>query len=191
MKLVQNIAIGVGLSLVGILFYQATVIPVAAQAAVRTPLSELHKQRIISSCTTARSSLLQLSRSDAQIRFNRGQHYEYVGKKLMAPLNGRLALNQIEAADDLVSLATRYNKALEDFRLSYQAYGEKMSETLRVDCSKQPEQFYYNTLEARERRAVVHQRTTEVNRIIVDFQRVFGDFSSRYRAAESKVTNGN
>lgn len=190
MKLIRNIAIGTGLAIIGGLFYFTSIAPQAhAYDYARVPLSQAHKQRIVSSCTSARSSLSQLSRSDARLRFNRGQHYDFVGKKLMARLNSRLALNQLDAAGELVTLSTRYNKALEYFRSSYQSYGEKLSEVLRIDCSKHPEDFYYGVLEARTIREEVHSRTVEVNAVIIDFQRVFGKFSSEYQAAVKGISN--
>jgi lipoprotein NlpI len=189
MKLAQSIAIATGLTVIGGLAYVMVSAPVAQADRYIAPLSSAHKQRIVASCATARASLSQLNRSDARLRFNRGQHYEFVGKKLMARLNSRLALDQLDAASELVSITARYNKALENFRSSYQSYGEKLSEVLRIDCTKQPEAFYYGVVDARERRAEVHKRAIEINGTITDFQRVFGKFSSEYQAAVKGIGN--
>lgn len=105
------------------------------------PLSESHKARIAANCTSAKTSLQQLHRSDASLRVNRGQLYESISTKLMARLNSRLALNRLDGSE-LVAAAARYERSFTQFRTNYQAYEEQLSALLRINCKKQPEDFY-------------------------------------------------
>ncbi len=153
-----------------------------------TPLSGSHKQQIISNCTSVKSSLNQLHRSDASLRVNRGQMYEVVGTKLMARLNGRLVANRLDAST-LVSTAARYDTALLNFRDTYKRYEEQLSTLLRVDCTKQPETFYRALLDVRAKRTEVHKSVTNLNSIMSDYHQDFIDFSNEYETATKRISN--
>jgi hypothetical protein len=174
----HTIFFGVTLLLFGMLFLHTVNVKAEEQA----PLSESHKQRIIASCTSAMSSLRQLHRSDASLRVNRGQLYEHVGTKLMARLNGRIALNKLDGGT-LVNFSAEYDRALISFRTSYRLYEEQLSSALRIDCEKQPEGFYYAVIDARKKRTDVYQGVNELNRLIRDYYQEFERFSSTYRTA--------
>lgn len=184
MKLLRNILIAIGAVLIGTLFYQSVIVRADSQP----PLSQDHKQRIAASCTSAISSLSQLHRSDALLRVDRGQLYEFIGTKLMARLNSRLALNSLDAGD-LVAIAARYDKALQNFRDTYKIYEERLSSVLKIDCTKQQEAFYYGVADVRVKRAAVYQRIKDLNDNAFDFHKAFGKFSQEYQAALRGVGN--
>lgn len=144
------------------------------------PLSESHKARIVANCTSAKTSLQQLHRSDASLRVNRGQLYESISTKLMARLNSRLALNRLDGSE-LVASAARYERSLAQFRATYQTYEEQLSALLRINCQKQPESFYYRSLEVRERRKDVAQIVTDLNRYTVEYHQTFERFLNDFR----------
>lgn len=157
------------------------------QALDTAPLSETHKQRIVANCTSAKASLQQLHRSDASLRLNRGQLYEFISTKLMARLNSRIALNRLDGTE-LVAAAVRYERALNDFRERYRLYEEQLSAVLRINCSKQPEVFYYQVQEVREKRRSVGDVTDELEKYIVEYYEVFERFSHDYTVALKGVT---
>lgn len=150
------------------------------------PLSESHKARIAANCTSAKTSLQQLHRSDASLRVNRGQLYESISTKLMARLNSRLALNRLDGSE-LVAAAARYERSFTQFRTNYQAYEEQLSALLRINCKKQPEDFYYRTLDVRERRKAVAQTITDLNHYSIEYYQTFERFSESYRTAATEV----
>ncbi len=184
MKLLRNILIATGAVLIGAFFYQSVIVRADSQP----PLSQAHKQRIAANCTSAISSLSQLHRSDALLRVDRGQLYEFIGTKLMARLNSRLALNRLDAGD-LVVIAAHYDKALASFRDAYKTYEERLSSVLKIDCTKQQEAFYYGVADVRAKRAVVYQRIKDLNDDVVDFYKAFGQFSQEYQTALRGVGN--
>ena len=151
------------------------------------PLSESHKARIVANCTSAKTSLQQLHRSDASLRVNRGQLYQSISTKLMARLNSRLALNRLDGSE-LVAAAARYERSLSQFRNSYQAYEEQLSALLRINCQKQPDEFYYRTLDVRERRQAVAQTITDLNHYSIEYHQIFERFSENYRTTPGTET---
>lgn len=148
----------------------------------RPPLHTSHKEDIAANCEGAKFSLRQLHRSDASLRVNRGQSYEYIGSKLMTRLNSRLALNQLDAGQ-LVVIAARYNQLLADFRGLYKTYEERLSAVLGIDCAKNPEEFYYQVVEARKDRRAVHASVTSLNTTVEEFYNEFGRFALGYGVA--------
>jgi hypothetical protein len=150
------------------------------------PLSEEQRRQIVVKCTSIKASLRQLHRSDASLRVNRGQLYEFIGTKLMARLNGRIVANRLDGGD-LVASAARYDTALVNFRTVYQNYEEGLSATLRIDCVQQPEDFYYSVADIRKRRLEVYQRVTDINRYIDEYYEAFGQFSEDFRLAVKGV----
>lgn len=184
MKQVYSLLFGVVFLSLGALFLHTT----SVHADERAPLSEAHKQRIVASCTSAMSSLRQLHRSDASLRVNRGQLYEYMGTKLMARLNGRLVINKLDGGT-LVNISAQYDRALLAFRSVYRSYEEQLSATLKEDCEKQPESFYYSVIESRKKRADVYQSVNELNRLIREYYQEFERFSMEYRMALKGIDN--
>ena len=90
----------VAATVVGGLVYSAT-----AQAEDTLPMTDEHIARIRANCVDAQKTLFQIHASDAGLRVNRGQIYESMSTKLMAPFNIRLVLNRIDAAN-LVTTAS-------------------------------------------------------------------------------------
>ena len=167
-------------ALLGVLFY---VTAQSAQADDRPPLSSEHKQKIVANCTSAKSSIHQLHRSDVLLRVNRGQLYEYIGTKLMARLNSRLALNQLDAGT-MVAIAAQYDKDLNAFRNAFRTYEEQVTAVLRIDCAKEPETFYYAIRDAKNKRSTVHQQITNLNDSVDDYYKAFNRFADTYRTAQ-------
>lgn len=185
MKYLTVALLTISIAALAVVFYGSVM---SVQADDQPPLSETHKKRIATNCTSATSSLRQLHRSDASLRVNRGQMYEYIGTKLMAHLNSRLVVNRLDGGK-LVDEAARYDRALTNFRATYRIYEQQLSAVLRIDCKKQPEAFYYGVADVRRKRADVYEQTTNLNRIVDDYYEGFKKFSTEYKAAVRGVTN--
>ena len=151
-----------------------------AHADETAPMTEAHIARIKNNCSEAQTSLNQLHASDALLRVNRGQLYESISVKLMAPFNSRIALNRLDGAD-LVSTATDYERELADFRIKYQQYEEAMSQTLRINCTNEPVAFYDSVSDTREKRQKVHDATMTLHRTIADYKAQFESFAKNYQ----------
>lgn len=144
---------------------------VKAQSAVPTMTDE-HIARIRSNCVEAQSTLYQLHASDALLRVNRGQLYESISTKLMTPFNSRVTLNKLDSVR-LITVATTYERQLDDFRASYQQYEEAMSRTLAMNCMNQPVAFYDSVGETRDKRNKVNQSTLILQKTLQDYKDAF------------------
>lgn len=155
----------------------------AMQAFVRAeeapPMTDAHIERIRNHCVEAQSTLSQLHASDALLRVNRGQLYESLSVKLMAPFNSRVSLNRLDGTD-LVATATDYEKQLVDFREKYQAYEEAMSKTLRMNCKNEPVSFYDSVADTREKRRAVHASTLTLHKTIKQYKADLGAFAEEF-----------
>lgn len=159
-----------------------TVAGVAWHASVQaedTPMTEAHIARIRDNCLDAQSTLRQLHASDALLRVNRGQLYESISTKLMAPLNSRISLNRLDGVS-LVAIAATYEGQLAYFRQSYQQYEEAMSQTLKINCTNQPVAFYDSVADARAKRKKVHESTTALHNTISDYRTDFEMFAKQF-----------
>jgi hypothetical protein len=164
----------IGMALVGVVFLQAVV-----KAEEPAPMTEAHIERIRSNCIEAQSSLNQLHASDALLRVNRGQLYESISTKLMAPFNSRVALNHLDSAG-LPAIASQYEQQLATFRLSYQQYEEAMSRTLKINCTNQPVAFYDSLGDTRTKREAVHASTVELHKTIQNYKAEFEAFAKKF-----------
>lgn len=159
----------------------AVLASLGASLAVRaqsTPMTEAHIQRIKANCVDAQSVLTQLHASDALLRVNRGQLYESISSKLMAPFNSRVALNKFDGSK-LVAQSATYETQLNDFRSSYKSYEEAMSRTLRINCTNEPVAFYDSVAEARGKRQQVHQTIVALQKTIQNYKAEFESFAAQ------------
>lgn len=160
-----------------------------AQTAERPALSQRHIETIQANCENALVTLRRLHQSDALLRVNQGQLYEYISTRLMARLNSRIALNRLDGAA-LVAAAARYEETLQQFRDEYQRYEEQLSEVLDMNCRQEPERFYYAITDARQARLLVSEEVKELHSSIDLYKqalaefRTTNDFSSQPRPSE-------
>lgn len=148
-------------------------VSVRAQSA---PMTEDHIQRIRTNCIDAQSVLTQLHASDALLRVNRGQLYESISTKLMAPFNSRVALNKFDGSK-LFAQSTNYEQQLNEFRSNYKDYDEAMTRTLRINCANEPVAFYDSVGEARSKRQLVHQSVIKLQESIQNYKTEFEAFA--------------
>lgn len=141
-------------------------IPVLAQ---QTLLSNDHIEHIKSNCQSVVGTLSRIHANDAPLYINRNQTYFSISDKLMARLNGRLALNRYDAAQ-LVRTASVYNATLTKFRSTYREYDTAMADLIRIDCRKQPVDFYEKVAETRELRQKVNDSSGQLKSLIEQYR---------------------
>ncbi len=150
-----------GLGLVAaVLVAAAALTPVHATTSADLTPEQLNQVK--TTCLSTQGAMRQLRTSDALLRVNRGQIYELMSSKLMAPFNTRLQNNSLDARafDDTTS---RYDVTLDSFRTDYQAYDQQMATALGIDCTKDPGRFYDAVVAARAKRATVHEDVQKMN----------------------------
>ncbi len=131
--------------------------PFAMAANNSSNLSSKQIESIRQNCVQAQVSLQQIQYSDAAGRVNRGQAYETLLNKLMAPFNSRVALNRLDIATDLTSSTTDLENAVNVFKSDYNTYSDALANTLTVKCQSNPQDFYSALQEARIDRQQVHK----------------------------------
>ncbi len=165
----------IGMALMGVLVALLT-LPAYAQT---TPMTEAHIERIRANCIEAQSSLTQLHRNDAGLRVNRGQLYEAISTKLMAPLNTRIVSNKLDVAT-LASVTVTYEQKLNEFRTNYTQYEEAMTKTLRINCTNQPVAFYDAVADTRTKRQLVYVSDQAIQENIKAYGDAFNVFKQKF-----------
>lgn len=141
------------------------------------PMTDAQIARIRLNCVSAKNTVEQLHASDALLRVNRGQIYESMTTKLMAPFNDRANSNHYDI-NGLTLAIQNYNSMLTTFRTDYQSYEEQLSSALNIDCTKEPVAFYDAVSLARTLRSQVHADVTHLNQYIDDYDTVLNVFIS-------------
>jgi hypothetical protein len=149
----------------------------ASVHAQATPMTDAHIQRIRTNCVETQSILSQLHASDVGLRVNRGQLYESISTKLMAPFNSRVTLNKYDGSK-LIEQSTKYEQALNEFRVNYKSYDDAISKALRINCTNEPVAFYDSVTEARGKRTLVHQSVVKVQSLIQAYKAEFEAFAA-------------
>lgn len=155
-----------------------TMFAAVVKAQSQPPMTEAHITRIRDNCVEAQSTLSQLHASDALLRVNRGQLYESISTKLMAPLNSRIALNKLDGSS-LVSTTVDYETTLDKFRSDYQQYEQTLSSALQINCTKQPVTFYDDVQKARADRTQVHNDIVALETLIEKYRTEFEAFATK------------
>lgn len=155
--------------------------PVRAEALV---LSAEQIELMSRYCTEARGHLERLHYSDALLRVNLGQRYENISKRLMAPMNSRIAL----AGEDGVAMSETtvdFNEELAEFRSNYQSYDTDVDDVMGINCREQPVQFYQEIQVARQKREQVNNNVQELSKLIKQYRSQFEAFTKQPRNNES------
>lgn len=133
------------------------------------PLTTDQSQHIVSTCSSIKSTLNQLHVSDTLLRVNRGQFYESMSSKLMTKFNARLNNNGIDN-NAFVTITNDYTTLLNTFRTDYQLYEIQLSNTIAINCFKQPSTFNDAVVQARVLRNKVHDDVNNLNSQLVSYQ---------------------
>lgn len=124
-------------------------------------LTEAQKNTIVDHCDTMRDSLRSLQRVDSRARVYLGRYYETILTSFMTPLNIRLVENNI-SNNNLMDNQTKFAARRNQFVNDYIAYQQELEDLVNTNCKTEPEKFYQNLLEAREKRATVNRDTVRL-----------------------------
>lgn len=152
------------LAIVAALLAASLAVSAHAQAQ-ETELSPEHRSHIVANCPTIKSTLTRIHTNDGPTYVNRNQTYFSISDKLIARFNGRLALSTYDVTQ-FSRLARDYNAALSSFRIIFGRYDDSMKELLKIDCTKQPKEFYDAIATSRERRNELHESVARINTMI-------------------------
>ena len=179
MKIKHHARLLIGLALIG----SIVVAPLAKADNNLASLGEKQLETIRQNCVQAQVTLQQIQYSDAAARVNRGQAYETLLTKLMAPFNSRVALNRLDMATDLTADTTDLEKAFNTFKDDYTNYSDDLTETLEVKCQSHPEDFYEALSNTRDDRAQVHSDIGVMDALMAQYDKGVVDLAK-------SLTNG-
>ena len=154
--------------------------PLAMAQSQSTTLTNEQRSQVVANCTSIKSTITQLGISDALLRVNRGKAYESLRTRLMDTFNARIAGNNLDA-QGMLSVTQNYGTTLDEFRTAYITYERQLAATLRIDCTKEPDTFHAALLDARSKRALLHEKVKTLHREIDNYKTVIGDFYQEYR----------
>ncbi len=142
----------------------AIVFAVSSSLVGGTPLEALTNQKletIKSNCSLSQITLKQIQMSDLATRISRGRDYQDL-IKLMANFNARLALNKINGGN-LTAYTADLKDQFNDFQNNFIKYSDQISSMLKLDCEKQPAEFYSQLEKARQLRLSLAEQTAKMS----------------------------
>lgn len=163
MKYLRSLAFFVcGVSLVGLVIW-----PHIAMAQTTPNSPPLHLVR--SQCQSIRSILQRIQHNDALLRVNAGQAYNTISTNLIAKLNSRLALAQIDSSR-MVVIARDYEEARKAFAQQYNEYESNLTALVRTDCTDKPGEFYAQLIKTRDARRQISESVTTMSKLAADYR---------------------
>ena len=145
--------------------------PVAVWAQQSTPTAA-HIEKIRQNCLSAQVTMQRIQYSDVAIRINRGQAYDTLLSKLMAPFNSRVALNRLGQAPQLSDKTNVVEMALADFKKHYVEYEDTLSATLNIKCQDRPVAFYDSLNRTRELRASLASDLVRLRAALDEYKKI-------------------
>lgn len=146
------------------------------------PLTDQYIASIKVGCADALQGILQVQRTEAATRVNRGREYETL-LRLVAAFNSRIVLNKLDAPT-LTSSASRIQQKFSAFQQDYLDYADKVDATLKINCKVAPVTFYDNLTSAREARGRVAADVVEIDRLLGEYQQGLDALKVDLRKAE-------
>lgn len=140
-----------------------------AHAESAQPLTDQYIASIKAGCTDALRGILQVQKSEAATRVNRGREYETL-LRLVSAFNSRVVINKLDAPV-LTSATARIQMKFTNFQEHYLDYADKVDATLKVNCKQAPVTFYDKLTAARGARGLVAADVTDINGLLDEYQK--------------------
>lgn len=154
------------------------------RAETTEPLTDQHIAAIRVGCADALQGILQVQRTEAATRVNRGREYESL-LRLVASFNSRIVLNKLDAPA-LTSTASRMQTRFTEFQQHYLDYADNADATLDINCKEAPVTFYDSLTETREARARVAADVAEMDRLLAEYQAGLDKLKDELKKAENQ-----
>lgn len=162
-----------------------TVLASPMVSAQTEPLTDQYIASIKAGCSDALQGILQVQKTEAATRVNRGREYESL-LRLAAAFNSRVVLNKLDVPT-LTNTTSRMQTRFTQFQQHYLDYADKVDATLEINCKQAPVTFYDNLTAARDARAMVANDVVEMEKLLNEYQRGLDGLKEQLRNAESGV----
>ncbi len=144
-------------------------------------LTDSQIELIRSTCQTAQVNLNTLHTNDAVLRVNLGERYLNIARRLMAPMNSRIALNGLDGVA-LAQTAVSYNEGYQSFSTAYATYQTSLETAINIDCRAQPVEFYQAIEKARADRGDVAYVVEQMYTLGVQYRTQLDEFAKNISA---------
>lgn len=144
----------IALALVGL-------VPQSSFAVDTKVLTDAEISAIQANCQAVTVNLQQLHGNDAVFYVNMSQRYHGIARRLMAPMNSRIALNGLDGVA-LTKTTVAYNDGIQLFSQQYAVYEESLQRAVDTDCSTRPVEFYTAVSVARVNRQKLADVVTDM-----------------------------
>ena len=141
---------------------------VEAQSVDATADSEIIKT-LDRNCSSVRVAIKNIHTNDALTRVNVGQRYNSISTKLMARLNGRLAINKLDSSK-LVNITNEFESTRLKFNSNYNDYDTAMTDLQRANCSNNVADYYQKLTVAREARNKLSEDVKILDELLVRYK---------------------
>ena len=159
--------------------------PVAHAQGQEVDLSESQLTLITQNCTMTQGIIERVRSNDALTRRDIGYQYESIATKLMAPMNGRIALNGLDGVE-LQKTTIDFNKALDSFRKIYISHDQAEEKALQIDCRKKASDFYAAIGEARQYRQQVSDSVIRLQELVAQYRMQIDTFADKLSQGATK-----
>lgn len=159
------LALGV-LTLVALLSFAYSSIASATDDEAPQP-DQTALDNISQNCASIKQSLKQLQRADSRTRTYLGAAYQNVLGNFIAPLNLRLARNNLTDTN-LTKIQTEFVAAQDDFRNNYTEYMRNLESLIATDCQAHPQDFYDQLVTTRSSRLTLQTSATRLAALVQD-----------------------
>ena len=116
-------------------------------------------------CSSVRVAVKNIHTNDALTRVNVGQRYNSISTKLMARLNGRLAINKLDSSK-LVNITNNFESA----RLKFNGNDTAMTELQRASCLDNVADYYKKLIAARDARNRLSEDVKTMNDLLIRYR---------------------
>ena len=141
---------------------------VEAQSVDATADSEIIKT-LERNCSSVRVTIKNIHTNDSLTRVNVGQRYNSISTKLMARLNGRLAINKLDSSK-LVNITNEFESTRLKFNSNYNDYDTAMTDLQRANCSNNVADYYQKLTVAREARNKLSEDVKILDELLVRYK---------------------
>jgi hypothetical protein len=155
----------------------------SAAMAQQPALGPGHVEKIRQNCVTAQVTLQRIHGIDVVARTLRGREYEDI-LRLMAAFNSRIAQNKLSIPDITEITVNLSGLSKNSFFNHYTSYANAMDKAIKMDCRKQPVEFYNQLNAVRAIRQLLKSDIDKMTQLIADYNKRVTDFRATLRSED-------
>lgn len=132
-------------------------------------ITDAQSAAISSSCASIKSSLRSNQYLDARTRSYYGKYYETILTDYMIPLGTRL-LRSSQLDPELTAIQSDFTSSRAQFNSDYVSYSQAYESLISTDCAAHPEEFYSQLSTVRDKRQILRDDISSLEKIIDRFR---------------------